>query len=269
MKGRASQPRSDNAISNGCGIPDVTVKRLGIVSRNYDTVFPNGYRDFSGPLPEILRFLDERRCDTVLFSLFSIVPRESFSVLRAIQHRETLRALLYEEFTDVPQRDYTRYVVQGWRKGGWTEHSFVQVFGSLSEKNLDMGNFVRTHLPKRVLGHTCILLCGESNGVRYSRSAGGVVDAYGMRAAIPEQVRVILNPIHDRMTRFEMALKRKFLSENGRWVVSVWNKGKQDRNGKVKDGTRPPWQVFHDGKEVLVPAIPNDLGVEMGVLSVE
>ncbi|PIU55320.1 MAG: hypothetical protein COS89_07690 [Deltaproteobacteria bacterium CG07_land_8_20_14_0_80_38_7] len=71
------------------------------------------------------------------------------------------------------------------------------------------------------------------------------------------------------MTRFEMKLKRQFLSENKRWVISVWNKGKQDKNGKVKDGPDPAWTVFYNGNEKKVSSIQNNLNLEIGVLDIK
>jgi hypothetical protein len=56
-------------------------------------------------------------------------------------------------------------------------------------------------------------------------------------------VEVILNPIHDFMKRHEMKKKRAALSLDGRWVLSVWNKGK-------KGETYTPWTVFHNGSEL-------------------
>ena len=65
------------------------------------------------------------------------------------------------------------------------------------------------------MGNCCILICGESNGVKYSRERRRVEDVFGLRRSLPSGT-VILNPVHDRMIRFEMPLKRSFLSKNGR-----------------------------------------------------
>ena len=59
---------------------------------------------------------------------------------------------------------------------------------------------------------------------------------------LASKVKVILNPIHDYMTRYEMRTKRRRYSLHGRTVVSVWNQGK----GKE---SYLPWTVFHDGEE--------------------
>lgn len=42
-------------------------------------------------------------------------------------------------------------------------------------------------------------------------------------------IRIIFNPGHDQMTRHEMAKKRAYLSEDGRWVVSIWNRNTDKR----------------------------------------
>ena len=135
-------------------------------------------------------------------------------------------------------------------------------------KKTEVDNFVANEVPRRVMGNCCVLLCGETNGVKYSKHDKKIHDTFGLREAIPSAVNIILNPIHDRMTRFEMKLKGQFLSENSRWVISVWNKGKQDKNGKTKDGNGPAWTVFHDGNEIDVPRIPNEFGVEIGTLNI-
>ena len=114
-----------------------------------------------------------------------------------------------------------------------------------------------------------MLLCGELNGVPYDRKRKTVTDRFGLMAAIPVRVRVILNPTHDRMTRYEMPLKRAHCSK-GRWFVSVWNKGRRDRRGVIKDGKRPAWDVFHDGERInhLVHTITDIPGIEIGILKV-
>lgn len=129
-----------------------------------------------------------------------------------------------------------------------------------------MCDFVCKEMPKRMLGNCCLLLCGESNGVNYSRRDRSVHDDFRVRGAITKEVNIILNPIHDRMTRPEMIWKRKYLSKNSRWVVSVWNKGKVDKNGRVRDGEHPAWSVFYNGGKKEVESIPNQLEVEIGIL---
>lgn len=134
-----------------------------------------------------------------------------------------------------------------------------------------MDDFVKNEIPKRIIGNSCVLLCGEINGVKYSQTYKKVQDTFGLRTAIKD-TNIILNPSHDRMTRFEMKLKRQFLSaqflseEPGRWVVSIWNKGRKDKNGRVRDGKKPAWIVFHNGEEMKVETIRNNLGVEIGIL---
>ena len=133
----------------------------------------------------------------------------------------------------------------------------------------EIDDFVKNDLPKRILGNCCVLLCGETNGVKYSKTDKKIHDTFGLKKAIPPNVDVVLNPIHDRMTRFEMKLKRQFLSKKNRWVISIWNKGKQDKNGKVKDGSSPAWTVFYNGNELEVQKIANYIGVEIGVLDLK
>jgi hypothetical protein len=89
----------------------------------------------------------------------------------------------------------------------------------------------------------------------------------GARSVLERAMRN-LNSGHDRMTRFEMPLKRRFLSQNNRWVISVWNKGKRDSSDRPRDGTKPPWTVFQNGKEIVVKPIQNQMGVEIGILEI-
>lgn len=247
--------------------PDLDARRIGIVSRDYRVRYPNGRRDFTHAMPETLRLLDSMGCDTALFSLFSVPA--GYDPAAALRPLENLRTVLIEEFMDGTTRKEVKYCVYYRSSQGWQAYSFCQKFASAGKAGVKTVNeFVASEVPRRVMGKVGVLLCGESNGVRYSKADKGIHDSHGMRAAISQGVEVILNPIHDRMTRFEMPLKRKFLSEQGRWVISVWNKGKETASGKTRDGQGPAWTVFHDGVAVEVPRIPNELGVEIGVLHV-
>lgn len=245
--------------------PRLAVAKIGIVSRDYTIRYANGFRDFSGALPGVLALLDKEGCDTVLFSLYSIVPRKSFRPFRSIK-LNNIKSVLYEEFEDGTKRKAGRYIVLHRQANKWHEYALQQKFGSLTgvTKETIMG-FVSGEIPKRILGNCCVLLCGETNGVNYAPKIKSVRDDFGLRESIPKEVDVILNPIHDRMTRFEMKLKRRFLSQKGRWVVSVWNKG------RGRDGTGPAWTVFRNGKkkELLVTRIQNRMGLEIGVLEIQ
>ena len=40
------------------------------------------------------------------------------------------------------------------------------------------------------MGGCCVILCGEINGLKYSRKSKSVEDAFGLMAAIPGNVRL-------------------------------------------------------------------------------
>jgi len=264
-------------------IPNFDLKKIGIVARNYCVTFPNGHRDFSYALLSVLELLDEKGCDSVLFSLFGIISRKGYSPIASFKDLKYIKVIFLEKFTDGKNREAGSYVVYYKTPTEWKEYSFSQVFGTLYglrkadiasfERNKAQSivetfvqNFVSMKLPKRTLGNCCVLLCGETNGIKYSKADKEIHDIYGLREAIPKRANIILNPIHDRMTRFEMKLKRKYLSENDRYVISVWNKGKQDKNGKIKDWCDPAWTIYYNKKEISIKQIPNKIGVEVGIL---
>lgn len=250
-----------------------SIKKLGIVSRDYNHKIGNGFRDFSSRLKDILKFLDEKGCDAVLFSLFSIPPREFFNPHGAFCELKNVKSVFLEEYQDLEdkaERKAGRFTVFFHKnENDWGEHSFTQKFARLAGTNNEyIEYFVKHEMPeRRFIENYGILLCGETNGVKYSKKCKKIIDCFGLSEKIPEQVRIILNPIHDRMTRFEMRLKRKFLSEDGRCVVSVWNKGKKDRNGVVRDGNNPAWTAYYNGQEISILKIEaNFEKIEIGIL---
>ena len=254
--------------------PSLNIKKLGIVSRNYRTIYGNGRRDFSHSMHDVLALLDEKGCDAVLFSLYSVVVTSAFSVLEVLKMAalKCVKVVLLEEFIDTQQRDLEfpdkekreagRFVVYYLLDRGWQEYEFKQSFGTTIRMKRDrIDAFIKQEMPKRILGNSAVLLCGETNIVKYSKKIDQQIhDDYGVLDQIPNSVKVILNPIHDRMTRFEMKLKREFLSKNDRVVISVWNKG------RPRDGANPAWTVYKDGKSVVTTPMSNGFGLEIGIV---
>ncbi len=235
----------------------LNVKKLGIVARDYSYKFSNGHRDFSGVFPKLVSYLDGEECDAILFSLYSLNVevnnnRCDFIMDALIKGKfKFLKAVFYEEFVegggDLKSKNnkrHSRKFVGVFRDGdAWYRREWNQFFGSMKEVGLEkIDEYVNVELPRRAVGNCCIVLCGESNAVRYRRYDKKIHDEHGMRRNIPDKCNLILNPLHDRMTRFEMKLKREFLSKAGRTVVSVWNRG------RGRDGNKAPWTVYHNGK---------------------
>lgn len=269
-------PREINHQDSGSGLqPCLNIRKIGIVSRDYTKKMENDFHDFSSVLSETLHFLDNQGCDSVLFSLFTIANREKYSTLRICKQLRNISAVFYEEYEEKTKNPSKWKVnkntcVYRQKNGAWGKYSYEQWFGRLA--GLRKGfieDFVKNEIPKRILGNCCILLCGENNGVKYAKtSSKEIEDTFKLRASIPGSARIILNPIHDKMRRFEMKMKRDFLSENKRWTVSVWNKGKVDKNGKIVDGPSPAWTVHYDGHEIssAIENISPIQGIEIGVV---
>ena len=280
MKKSSINSAKSEYITFSGSAPLLCIAKLGLVSRDYNKLYENGYRDFSNSLAEVLQVLDDNGCDAVLFSFSSIIPRVDFQVISLLKNLKNINVVFLEEFEEKEkisaknekqiERENKRFVVYYCNKnsGEWSRYIFNQQFSTLTRQPIEkILSFVKNELPRRILGNCLVLLCGETNGVKYSKKRNCVEDkTYGLRKAIPKEATIILNPIHDRMTRFEMKLKRSFLSENDRWIISVWNKGRKDRNGKKRDGLQPPWTVYHNGEEKKVALIDNELGVDMGCL---
>ncbi len=265
----------DNAGSNKSGPPKINIKKLGIVSHDYRYKDDNGLSDFSYTFTGILNYLDNKGCNSVLFALFTIIRRNDFKIENSLKGLKNIELVFIEEFKEESNGIKSRYVVYYKLGSDWHECVLKQWFGTLKNThkffNESITPFINEVRTQRLFGNFTILLCGESNIVKYSKASESIEDPFNYLKEIPINIKVILNPIHDRMTRFEMKLKRKFLSEKDRWVVSVWNKGKKDKNGKVKDGNRPAWTVFNNGNEIKLEkiddcSISSKSNIEIGFL---
>jgi len=254
----------------------INIKKIGMVSRDYRKKDENGFRDFSYTFNNVLLHLNEQDCDSVIFSMYTLVKRKSFDVIENLNQLEinNIKAVFIAEFKDGSERQSGDYVVYFKDKDGWQEHRLIQKFASLkytqSFKNKIIEPFKVEVKNQRLLGNCTVLLSGESNIVKFSQANERVEDQFEYLDVLNKDIKIILNPVHERMMRHEIKLKRSFLSEHGRWVISVWNKGKADKNGKVKNGKNPAWTVFYNGKEKQIKPIINNfstqLNIEIGVI---
>ncbi|SHN51940.1 hypothetical protein [Desulfovibrio litoralis] len=254
-------------------VPNIpfTIKKVALVARDYNIRYPNGYRDFSHTIKDTLLFLDNLQCDTILFSLYSIIPKNNHILIAELASLTNVKMICLEEFKDFPKRRKPENSIIYYNNDGWKEYRFKQKLAKISTKAQveQAKRYAEKELPFRIFGNCCVLICGETNIVKYDKKSKTIVDYYGLERAIPPNINIILNPIHDKMTRFEMVLKRAFLSQNGRTVLSVWNKGKIDRNGMKKDGIKPPWTVYKNGSLINIEEIPNDMGLNIGVVDMK
>lgn len=250
-------------------VPNLRIQRIGIVSRDYRVKFA-GRRDFSALLPDVFDLLDNEECDAVIFSLYGIIPRKDLNIIELLQPLKHISVVFIEEFTEKNisgklTREPIRLSVY-YKHNNWNIYNINQEFGTVNGlQKRKIFDFVE-NIEQRCIGNFCIILCGESNTVKYVKEKKAIEDTFGLKNAIKKQnVKIILNPIHDKMTRFEMKLKKKFLSEGNKWVISVWNKGRKDKRGVTKDGKAPAWNIFFDGKELEIPQLENGLGLEIGI----
>jgi len=276
-----AQPSSVNGkLSNSIEPPKIYINKLGIVSHDYRIIENNGFKDFSYAFEETLSFLDDNECDSILFSLYTIIKRDSFKITNHLSDLENINTIFVEEFVgDGEDRDVIKNIIYYKTSSGWKEYELFQKFPKLQYttkfRDSVISPFIDEVKNERIFGNCTVLLCGESNIVKAEKEnykLKRIGDTYGYLKVVSDNVRIIINPIHDKMIRYEMKEKRKFLSENDRWVVSVWNKGKEDKNGTEKDGVGPAWSIFHNGKEVLIDTIftiPSKSKIEIGILDIK
>jgi hypothetical protein len=254
---------------------DLKISRLGIVARDYRE--NEGNSDFSQSIDEILKLLDEKGCDGILFSLFTLLRKNTLSEKR-LKNLKNVKSLFIEEFEFIKNvRTVTSFKIYFKVNKKWKYREVTQKFATLQYSKIfkreTIDPFLREIKTQRILGNSITLLCGESNVVKYSKSLKKVEDKFGFFDTIDSKVNIILNPIHDKMTRFEMKLKRSFLSHNNRIVISVWNKGKTYSNGNTRDGKLPPWTIYFNGNELElkdenIMLSKNSSKIEIGILDI-
>lgn len=221
---------------------DLNMNRIAVVSHNYNMLNRYGHQDFAEHFSQIHHICDTEGCDTILYSLFtwderSPVSRNHDAFFGGLSN---LKCIIVE----VGNKSSVQKVVEIWVRNNERPHLAEQTFAKSSEPFECKREFIRD-IHKRVIGNGLIVICGESNITNYSPDTGGYKDPFGFNDILRTLgVKIVFNPLHDYMTRYEMKKKRAYYSLQGRTVVTVWNQGKRKGEAPI------PWTVFQDGKDL-------------------
>lgn len=216
------------------------LRRIGLISHDYTVRDTRGLFDYSEHFSRINEICDDHGCDTILYALYT---------WDITSPTERTHAVIFDGLVNVqrimlevgkPPTGFDH--VEIWDRQHSSPKSATQRFAKSTASDNCKQIFVQ-EIRSRSVADGLLVLCGESNITSLTRSTGVFRDPSRFVDQLQKlEVRVILNPIHDYMRRYEMREKRKFYSMGGRTVVSVWNKGKGRESAL-------PWTLFHDGKE--------------------
>lgn len=231
---------ASKSVQNTAVQVSAEIKKIALVAHDYTVSDSRGLHDYSEHFTRINKLCDDQHCDTVLYALYtwdtnSPVPRTHESIFADLKN---VQRIVVEVGQPPNKYDHVEIWLRGRREPILAHQRFAQSTASTADKRRFLSD-----LPSRQIDAGLLMICGESNIVQLKRATKSFEDWFKFCDRVQElNTEVILNPIHDYMTRYEMRLKRKFYSRNGRTVVSVWNKGKGKESWL-------PWTVFHDGEE--------------------
>lgn len=242
---------------------DPNIKKVAVVSHNYNLSNSHGHQDFAEHASQIHSVCDGEGCDTILYSLFtwdenSPIQRNHktlFGDLKSIQ-----RVIL-----EVGNKKSTNKTVEVWLKEEERPRIMDQCFAKSTDPYERKREFIRS-IPKRIVGNSLVAICGESNIANYMPSNGNFRDEFGFNGELEAHgIRVVFNPLHDYMTRYEMKKKRAYYSKNQRMVITVWNMGR-GRESSI------PWTVFYNEEDITAhvrevsPQINDRFDIRIGIV---
>ncbi len=251
----------------GSGDAGDAIRRIALVSHDYNVPDTRGFYDYSEHFARINRLCDEQGCDTILYALYtwdriSPTPRDPRTCFADLVH---VRSVFLEVGSPEEETfDHVEIIQRG------NPEPFIvrQCFAASGDPSWGKEAFI-ADLENRKFGDSLLMLCGESNIVSTMRGTKELRDPFGFIELLREMdIRLILNPIHDYMRRYEMRVKRREYSLGGVTVLSVWNRGK----GRESE---TPWTAFRDGKECtasvheLAPPFPGRPDIRLGILDVD
>jgi hypothetical protein len=247
-------------------------RRIAVIARDWltetrgkDARFTNKDLGFAPFFAEIARCCSAHRADLLLFCLWTHSEDDN----SRLQKRQLFPVGTYHRVALIEVTREGKLWMELWFRTRRHPVRFQQYFSRSSARTEQKKSFI-SDLDRRELGECLIVVCGESNIVN-TRKGVGIVDAYHFRRQLRQRaVRVILNPLHDYMRRYEMVLKRAALSRATQIMVSVWNRG-----SKGGAEARLPWQLYFQGRrrdewiqELNAPVIGQP-GVRVGIVDLD
>ncbi len=228
------------SVSSASCLADGRINKIALVTHDYNVADSNGRYDYSEHFGRINRLGDEQGCDTILYALYTWdehapAPRTQKVMFSGLSHVERI-------ILEVGQPPDSYDHVEVWQQGEESPLVATQRFATSSAPGYQKQAFL-DDLPQRQVQDALLVLCGETNIASLVRGSDEFYDPYQFADRLRDMgVRIVLNPVHDYMRRYEMRQKRRYYSLGGRTVISVWNQGKGQESHR-------PWTVFHHGEE--------------------
>jgi hypothetical protein len=216
------------------------IRKIALVSHDYNMPDSRGLFDYSEHFTRINKICDEQGCDTMLYALYSWdstspATRSHNSIFEGLKN---IQRVVIEVGHPPHSFDHVEVWVRDQQQPIQAHQRFATSSSSISDKQQFLHD-----LPSRQIGTALLVICGETNIASLVRGSDRFNDPFGFADRLRDlKTCLLLNPIHDYMRRYEMREKRRFYSQGGRTVISVWNQGK----GKE---AWLPWTVFRNGVE--------------------
>lgn len=201
--------------------------------------------DFAGHTKTIAELSDAHGCDTILYSLFSLhlgagAWTTNYEMIFGASKK--LKTVILE----AGDLSAGKTRVEMWHRGERQPQVHYRLFAKSSDSDEQKQKLV-SDFKDRKFDDSALLICGEANILRTVRGTKNkVLDDYGFVKKLDEcGTRFIFGPAHTAFKRYEMPIKKRALSANDRYFISVWCKDKYTGREPEK-----PWQVFHDGNDI-------------------
>jgi hypothetical protein len=240
------------------------LRRVGIVSYDFSgkSDFSVSTDDWPPAYHQIHPLLDGVGCDAIFYPL---LPAETSFASTAPDKPafEELKSVRYIYAGTTPDPEGRR------RVSAWIGD--VPQPRVMTEHALTKDQFIRDpvtilgDLQDRVFDNAFLLFAGEMNAITFQRSTGDFLDHVGLIPFFEErQVSIVLNPASYYMRRWQIRLKRLFLSHADRTVISLWSKKAWPKPEFVGEAARP-WAAYQGGdvatSEIMeIPSEAHGLG---------